>query len=104
MKLTLMRTHRFHDGVNRNLFFQHPTSSSITSKSSFLPTSRRRNLSAVSLLTLRGGMIFGGREPQTMNSTNVNQRMTRGLVVAERLLYLALFATGLATIIYWLLV
>jgi len=49
-------------------------------------------------------MIFGGREPQTMNSTNVNQRMTRGLVVAERLLYLALFATGLATIIYWLLV
>jgi hypothetical protein len=37
-------------------------------------------------------------------STNVDQRMTKGLVVAEWLLYLALFATGLATIIYWLLV
>jgi hypothetical protein len=35
-----------------------------------------------------------------MNSTNVDQRMTRWLVIAERLLYLALVATGLATAIY----
>jgi hypothetical protein len=39
-----------------------------------------------------------------MNSTNVDQRMTRGLVVAERLVCVALFVTGLATLIYWLLV
>ena len=49
-------------------------------------------------------MISGRREPKTMNSTNVDQRMTRGLVVAERLLYVALIVTGLATVIYWLLV
>jgi hypothetical protein len=39
-----------------------------------------------------------------MNSTHFDQRMTRGVVVAERLLCAALFVTGLATLIYWLLV
>jgi len=49
-------------------------------------------------------MFSGRREPQTMNSTKINQRMTKWQVVAERSLYLALIATGLVTAVYWLLV
>ncbi len=37
MKLALMRTHRFYDSVNRNLFLRHSTSSSATSRSSCQP-------------------------------------------------------------------